>query len=60
MSKITITNPTDELLHHALSDIRDSHSEDLAKTASRAAYFLKSGKGKKTFRSKSVTITVIK
>jgi hypothetical protein len=61
MNKITVTNPSDELLHHALKDIKTEHENQLMRTAGRAWKFLsESGKGKKTFRSKPITVTVIK
>jgi len=61
MNKITIKNPSEELIEHALRDIQAEYQKELVRTAGRACNFLSSlGKGEKTFRSKPITITIKK
>jgi hypothetical protein len=62
LMKITITNPSKEVIAQSVRDVRSAHENELTGVIGRALEFLNNeGKtGAKTFRSKPVVVTVEK
>lgn len=61
MNKITIKNPSAEIIHQIGSDIRAAIEQEVSRTFQRASLFLSgSESGKKTFRTGQLQITVEK